>query len=134
MGEEDTLRLVQALVICRVTYSMPYHYHSLNKCDQEQVDAIITGAYKTALGLPVTTSKEKLAALGIHNPFAELSDAVMASQKARLQNTTAGRAILHRTGTATELRALDGQRSLPPKVRSKIKANPKHISHKLHEG
>ncbi|KAH7985786.1 hypothetical protein HPB49_026269 [Dermacentor silvarum] len=38
----------------------------------------------------------------------------MASQKARLQNTVASRATLHRTGTATELRALDGQRSLPP--------------------
>ncbi|KAH7980062.1 hypothetical protein HPB49_012928 [Dermacentor silvarum] len=64
------------------------------------------------MGLPVATSNEKLAAL--QNTFAELSDAVMASQKARLQNTAAGRAILHRTGTATELRALDGQRSLPP--------------------
>ncbi|KAH7965310.1 hypothetical protein HPB49_006051 [Dermacentor silvarum] len=60
----------------------------------------------------------------------------MASQKARLQNTAAGRAILHRTGTATELRALDGQRSLPPEVRSKITANPipKHMNHELHEG
>ncbi|KAH7960211.1 hypothetical protein HPB49_017773 [Dermacentor silvarum] len=60
----------------------------------------------------------------------------MASQKARLQNTAAGRAILHRTGTAMELRALDGQRSLPPEVRSKITANPipKHMSHELHEG
>lgn len=136
MREEDTLHLVQALVISRVTFSMPYHYDSLNKRDQEQVDAIIRGAYKTALGLPVTTSNEKLAALGIHNTFAELSDAVMASQKARLQNTAAGRAILHRTGTATELRALDGQRSLPPEVRSKITANPipKHMSHELHEG
>ncbi|KAH7960121.1 hypothetical protein HPB49_017058 [Dermacentor silvarum] len=53
-----------------------------------------------------------------------------------VQNTAAGRAILHRTGTATELRALDGQRSLPPEVRSKITANPipKHMSHELHEG
>ncbi|KAH7973651.1 hypothetical protein HPB49_003512 [Dermacentor silvarum] len=60
----------------------------------------------------------------------------MASQKARLQNTAVGRAILHRTGTATELRALDGQRALPPEVRSKIKANPipKHMSHELREG
>ncbi|KAH7950372.1 hypothetical protein HPB49_023226 [Dermacentor silvarum] len=60
----------------------------------------------------------------------------MASQKARLQNTAAGRAILHRTGTATELRAFDGQRSLPPEVRSKITANPipRHMSHELHEG
>ncbi|KAH7938492.1 hypothetical protein HPB49_024617 [Dermacentor silvarum] len=60
----------------------------------------------------------------------------MAPQKARLQNTAAGRAILHQTGTATELRALDGQRSLPPEVRSKITANPipKHMNHELHEG
>ncbi|KAH7955210.1 hypothetical protein HPB49_025521 [Dermacentor silvarum] len=38
--------------------------------------------------------------------------------------------------TATELRALNGQRSLPPEVRSKRKANPipKHMSHELHEG
>ncbi|XP_070395514.1 uncharacterized protein [Dermacentor albipictus] len=53
---EDTFRLVQVLVTSRVTYSMPYHYHSLKKCDQEQVDVIIRDAYKTALGLPVTTS------------------------------------------------------------------------------
>ncbi|KAH7965367.1 hypothetical protein HPB49_006575 [Dermacentor silvarum] len=60
----------------------------------------------------------------------------MASQKARLQNTAAGRAILHRTGTATELRALDGRRSLPSEVRNQITANlmPKHMSHELHEG
>ncbi|KAH7986165.1 hypothetical protein HPB49_026098 [Dermacentor silvarum] len=60
----------------------------------------------------------------------------MASQKARIPNTAAGRAIFHRTRTATELRALDGHRSLPPEVRSKIKANPipKHVSHELHEG
>ncbi|XP_075558979.1 uncharacterized protein LOC142590575 isoform X1 [Dermacentor variabilis] len=30
MRQEDTLHLVQALVISRVTYTMPYHYHSLN--------------------------------------------------------------------------------------------------------
>ncbi|KAH7936914.1 hypothetical protein HPB49_006424 [Dermacentor silvarum] len=104
------------------------HARKQNKRDQEQVDAIIRGAYKTALGLPVTTSNEKLATLGIDNTFAELSDAVMASQKARLQNTAPGRAILHRTGTTTE--------QLPPEVRSKITANPipKHMSHELHEG
>ncbi|KAG0429688.1 hypothetical protein HPB47_023384 [Ixodes persulcatus] len=93
-------------------------------------------AYKTALGLPVTTSNEKLAALGIHNTFAELSDAVLASQKAKLQNTAAGRAILHRVGTVTEFRILDGQRSLPLEVRSRIEVSPipKHMSHELHEG
>ncbi|KAH7965765.1 hypothetical protein HPB49_010583 [Dermacentor silvarum] len=109
---------------------------SLNKRDQAQVDAIIRGAYKTALDLAVTPSYEKLAALGIHNTFAELSDVVMASKKARLQNMAVGRTILHRTGTATELRAFDGQRSLPPEVRSRIKASPipKHMSHELHEG
>ncbi|KAH7937229.1 hypothetical protein HPB49_009231 [Dermacentor silvarum] len=135
MREEDTLRIVQALVISRVTYTMPDHYHSLNKRGQEQVDAIIRGAYKTGLGLPVTSSNENLAALGIHKTFTELSDAVVASQKVRQQNTAAGRAILHRTRIAPELHALDGQRSLPPEVRSEIKANPitKHMSHELHE-
>ncbi|KAH7960199.1 hypothetical protein HPB49_017638 [Dermacentor silvarum] len=103
---------------------MLYHYHSLNKHDKEQVDAIIRSAYKTALGLPVIISNEKLAALGIHNILAELSDAVMVSEKARLQNTAAGRAIPHRTRTATELCALNGQRSLPTEVRSKIRRTP----------
>ncbi|EEC19164.1 hypothetical protein IscW_ISCW014595 [Ixodes scapularis] len=97
MQEEDTLHLVQVLVISRLTYGTSYHYHSLNKRDQEQVDVIMRGAYKTALGLPVTTSNENLASLGIHNTFADLSDAVLASQKARVQNTVAGRAILHQT-------------------------------------
>ncbi|KAH7940923.1 hypothetical protein HPB49_008071 [Dermacentor silvarum] len=44
MREKDPHCLVQALVISRVTHSMRYHYHSLNKCDQEQVDAIINRA------------------------------------------------------------------------------------------
>lgn len=71
------------------------------------------------------------AVLGFYNTFAELSDAVLASQKARPQNKAAGRAILHRTGTVTELRVLDRQRSLQPEVRSRIKASPipNHMSH-----
>ncbi|KAH7965918.1 hypothetical protein HPB49_012133 [Dermacentor silvarum] len=76
--------------------------HKFPGNDQDLIDTIKT-RYPEALGLPFTTSNEKLAALGIHNTFAELSDAVMASAKARLQNTAAGRAILHRTGTATVL-------------------------------
>ncbi|KAH7942036.1 hypothetical protein HPB49_019915 [Dermacentor silvarum] len=42
--EKDTHCLVRALVISRVTHSVRYQYHSLNKRDQEQVDAIIRGA------------------------------------------------------------------------------------------
>ena len=50
MREIDTLRLVQALVISRITYCLPYQI--LNKEEERQANAIIRTAFKAALGLP----------------------------------------------------------------------------------
>ncbi|KAH7960955.1 hypothetical protein HPB49_025284 [Dermacentor silvarum] len=81
---DEMLRLVHQ-VISRMTYEPPisYHYHSLKKRDQSKS----MPSSEAHTNLPW-----KLAALEMHNTFAELSDVVMASQKSRLQNTAAARA------------------------------------------
>ncbi|KAH6931166.1 hypothetical protein HPB50_022597 [Hyalomma asiaticum] len=84
MKENDTLRLVQALIMSRVAYGLPYH--SLDKSEESQA----------ALGLPISTPTERLLALGIHSTYAELSAAVLISQRNRLSQTAAGRTILSR--------------------------------------
>lgn len=94
MQEHDTLRLVQALVISRVTYGLPYHF--LSREEERQVDIIIRSAYKAALGLPKGTSTDRLLALGVHNTFEELKQATLISQRERLSYTHAGRALLTR--------------------------------------
>lgn len=58
MKESDTLRLVQAFVVSRITYVTPYLL--LNKGDTQQLDIIIRKAVKQAIGVPMSTSTSKL--------------------------------------------------------------------------
>ncbi|KAH7943193.1 hypothetical protein HPB52_006289 [Rhipicephalus sanguineus] len=58
MKEKDTLRLVQALVMSRVAYGLPYHL--LDRSEESQVDALIRSAFKVALGLPMSTPTQRL--------------------------------------------------------------------------
>ncbi|XP_077485404.1 uncharacterized protein LOC144095602 [Amblyomma americanum] len=96
MKEEGTLRLVNSLVVSRVTYSLPYHVTI--KAEREQAEAILRKAYKTALHLPRNTSNDKLMHLGISNTFEELKECQLKAQARRLSNTTRGRALLTELG------------------------------------
>ncbi|KAK8771578.1 hypothetical protein V5799_025177 [Amblyomma americanum] len=78
MREEDTLKLVNSLIVSRVTYSLPYH--ATTKAEREQADTILRKAYRTALHLPRNTSTEKLLQLGISSPFNELAEALLGAQ------------------------------------------------------
>lgn len=73
MKEEDTLKLVNSLIVSRVMYSLPYH--ATTKAEREQADCILRKAYKIALHLPRNASNEKLLQLGISNTFDELAEA-----------------------------------------------------------
>ncbi|KAH9366229.1 hypothetical protein HPB48_001742 [Haemaphysalis longicornis] len=50
MREEDTIRLVQAMIVSGIAYSLPHH--NLTNSDEEPVKIIICSAYKAALNLP----------------------------------------------------------------------------------
>ncbi|KAH7974904.1 hypothetical protein HPB49_021153 [Dermacentor silvarum] len=65
MRECNLLRLVQAFICSRITYSAPYL--SLICAESERLEASLRKAYKTALGLPMSTATHKLMALGISN-------------------------------------------------------------------
>lgn len=123
MKEGDTIRLVQALVLCKVTYSLPFHV--LNKSEEETIESIIRGAYKVAIGLPVSTPTQKLLDLGIYNTYPELKTAVLTAQRNRLSQTKAGREILSRVGFPPYPQNMDEVLvEIPDPVRSKISISP----------
>ncbi|XP_042148866.1 uncharacterized protein LOC121837334 [Ixodes scapularis] len=68
------------------------------KLERDKLNRIIRGAYKTALGLPPTTSTDKLLALGLHNTVGEMIEGHLFSQYTRLTTTHTGRAILQKLG------------------------------------
>lgn len=123
MGEVDLLRLVQAFVVSRIIYVLPYAL--LNITETQKVNTMIRKAYKQALGLPVSTSTERLLRLGIHNTADELIEAHLTNQRARLGVTETGRAILSRLRLSAPLDhppALTG--NLPHEVRKNITVHP----------
>lgn len=75
-------------------------------------------SYKLALGLPPTTSTEKLLSLGIYNTWEELAEAHKTSQIERLKLTSTGRDTLIRLGYRVEYEYR--KRRVPLPLREKI--------------
>ncbi|KAM7285394.1 uncharacterized protein ISCGN_032335, partial [Ixodes scapularis] len=73
--EQDSLRLVQALVVSRITYGT--QYLGLRKSEREKIKKFIRKTYKRALGLPPTTSTDRVMQLGVYNVWEEMSTASM---------------------------------------------------------
>lgn len=96
MKEAETLRLVQAFVLSRITYSLPYL--RLTQADKSRVEILLRRVYKVALGLPIRTSTERLLALGLNNTLEEMVEAHLTAQYERLSRTTAGRYTLSEAG------------------------------------
>ncbi|KAG0410905.1 hypothetical protein HPB47_011969 [Ixodes persulcatus] len=71
--EGNLMRLVQAFVMSRLAYVVPFM--RLGVAEKSKLKCIVRKAYKRALGLPDSTSNEKLAALGVHNTIDELIEA-----------------------------------------------------------
>ncbi|KAH6933594.1 hypothetical protein HPB50_016736 [Hyalomma asiaticum] len=74
----DLRRLVQAFVLSRFVYSLPYLFLSRTEDDK---------AYKSALSLPTSTSTDRLLSMGVHNSLKELTDAHRTAQPLRLSRT-----------------------------------------------
>ncbi|KAH6924898.1 hypothetical protein HPB50_025913 [Hyalomma asiaticum] len=73
-------------------------YLQLTLADLDRLDASLHKAYKTALGVPMSTSTYKLVALGVSNTVNELIEATLTSQYQRLSVTHAGLAVMHHIG------------------------------------
>lgn len=67
MRETDTLRIVQAFVVSRRTYALPYQL--IRKWQTDQANILLRGTYKTLLGLPVEASSNRLTNMGKQNNF-----------------------------------------------------------------
>lgn len=96
LREEDLLRLVEACVISRLTYHLPFQ--RLTQAQQLRIDAMIRKATKLAHGLPNYTSTRRLLNLGTHNTLGELLEAHWVSHRQRLLLTPTGRHLLTRLG------------------------------------
>ncbi|KAM7301056.1 uncharacterized protein ISCGN_016618 [Ixodes scapularis] len=96
LKERDVAKIVQAVVVSRITYCMPYH--RITKTEERKIDCKMRGVYKLALGLPITTSTEKLMAMGISNTYGEHKDAMLTAQKERLGRSETGRRLATKLG------------------------------------
>ncbi|KAH6935374.1 hypothetical protein HPB50_005403 [Hyalomma asiaticum] len=91
MTEADTLRLVHAFVISRITYALPFQ--ATRRTETDQVHKLVRIACKAALGIPESTSTERLRDLGLTNTFEELGAATIITQRDRLNATASPWAV-----------------------------------------
>ncbi|KAM7312654.1 hypothetical protein ISCGN_009559 [Ixodes scapularis] len=121
MRESNLLCLVQAFICSRITYSAPYL--RLTRAESERLEASLRKAYKTALGLAMSTATHKLMALGISNTVNELIEATLTAQYERLSLTHAGRAVLQQVGISPT-RAAPSYADLAPEYRQSLRIPP----------
>ncbi|KAG0416853.1 hypothetical protein HPB47_006080 [Ixodes persulcatus] len=132
LRKDDTIKLVNALVVSRIIYATAYL--NLTKGDEDKLDVLMRKAYKTALGLPPYTSTEKLPKLGVHNTFRELVDGHLATQQDRLAQTPAGRKVLESLKIPFQWNREDTTAPLPRHIWSQIKVHtiPPNMDPTLH--
>ncbi|XP_065306431.1 uncharacterized protein [Dermacentor albipictus] len=132
MREDDTLKLVNSLIVSRVMYSLPYQVRT--KTTNEEIEVVLRKAYKTALHLPRNTSNEKLMQLGVSKTFAEMAEAQRKAQMKRLTGTYTGRNLIGRLGF--EIGDVDWYEDVPAGIRKtfNVKPIPKNMDPRLHEG
>lgn len=96
LKEQDTLSVVQALLISRITYGTPYL--ALKASEIDKLNVLIRKATKLAIGLPPVASTTRLLRMGVHNTWQELAEAHHINQLERLKLTSTGRSVLARLG------------------------------------
>lgn len=99
--EKDRCRLIQAFLLSRITYSLPYL--SLSSTEITKVDGLIRKAYRAALGLSPHASTAKLWATGTYNSLAELIEAHRTRQIHCLAKHTPGQLLLKEAQIHTPL-------------------------------
>ncbi|KAG0436723.1 hypothetical protein HPB47_017789 [Ixodes persulcatus] len=119
LKEQDSLSVVQALVVNKITYGTPY----LGLRKRKKINWLTRKTNKLALGLPPTTWTERVIQLGVYNLWEEMAEAHKTSQLERLKLTSAGRATLQRVGYRTKGEPRGKQR-IPFDLRNKIRVAP----------
>ncbi|KAH9376679.1 hypothetical protein HPB48_005890 [Haemaphysalis longicornis] len=121
MKETETTKLVQAFVVSRYTYVAPFL--NLKPREEDRLDRALRKCVKLSLGLPVSTSNERLMALGVHNTTKELIDAQRIAQQVRLTRTKTGRTILNRLDITPPTMVRD-RFDIPREIRERIHIDP----------
>lgn len=121
LKETDNCRILQAMLISRITYGAPYL--TLKPQEHAKIDVLIRKSYKTALGLPTFTSTDRLLKLGLHNTLSEIIEAHLQNQLQRLQLTPAGRHLLKTLGRKV-VQTPDSPQRIPPSMRRNIHVLP----------
>ncbi|KAH7970918.1 hypothetical protein HPB49_016709 [Dermacentor silvarum] len=85
MTETDTMKLVQAFVISRITYALPSQ--AARQTDIDQANRLRRIACKAALSLPENMSTDRLSELGMMNTYEELAAVTLMAQRERLNAT-----------------------------------------------
>lgn len=118
LGEREATRLVQAFVVPRIIYGTAYL--RLTKGEVDKLNIQIRKAYKTALGIPNSTSTIRLLELGVHNTVEELWEAQKIAQIKRLNQTPNGKWLLEQLGITIPGGQPEPLEDLTPDIRAKI--------------
>ncbi|KAG0436943.1 hypothetical protein HPB47_017685 [Ixodes persulcatus] len=130
MKGKNLVRLVRAFVVSRLAYVLPFL--RLGAAEKAKLDCLIRKAYKRALGIPDSTSNEKLAALGLHNTVEKIVEAQRTSHLERLTKSAARRHILETLSIPYE-RQTGEKIDVPRRVREKLTIpNLPHHMHSVH--
>ncbi|KAH9367105.1 hypothetical protein HPB48_021720 [Haemaphysalis longicornis] len=73
MEKTESTKLVSVFVVSRYTYVA--HFLNLKPREEDRLDWALRNCVKLSLGVPVSTSNERLVALGVYNTTKELIDA-----------------------------------------------------------
>lgn len=122
LKEDNLMRLVHAFVLCHFTYVAAMH--KWLRTERDKLNALIRKVVKRALGLPMSTSTEKLLELGVHNTLEEIAEAQERAQLLRLRTTKAGRHILHELGFSSTAGDPPEWTPVPREIRDLITINP----------
>ncbi|KAM7315618.1 hypothetical protein ISCGN_005401 [Ixodes scapularis] len=121
MREENLTRLIHSFVVCHIAYVAAFH--NWYRKEEDKINVLIRRVYKIALGLPESTSTDRLLQLGIHNTLNEIAEAQRTSQLERLSGTNAGRRILENLGIGYHTQ--QGHKvTIPVAIRETIRVDP----------
>lgn len=121
LKEHNLVKLIHAFVTCHFAYVAAMLNWS--RSERDRLNAQIRKVTKQALGIPTSTSNEKLGHLGMHNTLEEIAEAQQRAQLARLSTTPPGRTILAKLGFAQGNIEKDFA-DLPRDIRAKITVRP----------
>lgn len=114
LSEDNLRRLFHAFLISHINYIALAHKWS--RRDEARLESIIRKSIKKVLGLPQSTSTERLLDLGVHNTFGEIVEAQQVAQVVRLASTEAGRQLLAYIGIRSSI-TRQRECTLPVKIR-----------------